>query len=132
MLALYPANWRLSPSIVFYDPRALAQRNCCVWPALARSPIRRPRNNEVLQAGEVLNDVLAVLTPDVDAINKVGSGSGLVINHWIGSWLIGGCVDRAGDDLELRVQRPRGRERHAKCPLYRLPDRPDANGEVLE
>jgi hypothetical protein len=92
MLALYPANWRLSPSIVFYDPRALAQRNCCVWPALARSPIRRPRNNEVLQAGEVLNDVLAVVSPDVDAVNKVGSGSALVISHRNGSWLVRGSL----------------------------------------
>src|SRR5215467_3294268 len=45
MLALYPANRRLSPPIVFNDPRALAQRNPCVWPTLARSPIGRPRNN---------------------------------------------------------------------------------------
>jgi hypothetical protein len=88
MLALYRANWRLSPPTVFYHPRALAQRNRCVWPTLARSAIRRPRDNEVLQAGEVLNDVLAVLTPDVDAVNKVGSGSGLVISQRNRSWLV--------------------------------------------
>jgi hypothetical protein len=73
MLALYPANWQ-SPT-VFYDPRALAQRNPCVWPTLARSPIGRPRDNEVLKAGEMLKDALAVTSPDVDPVDKVGSGN---------------------------------------------------------
>ena len=121
-----------SAAAILHDPGALTQGDPCVWPTLARSPIRRSRNNEVLQAGEMLNDVLAVLSPDVDAVNKVGSGSGLVISHRNGSWLVCGCVDGARDDLELRVQGRRGRERHAKRPLNRLPDGPDANGEVLK
>jgi hypothetical protein len=62
MLALYPANRRLSPPTVFYDPRALAQRNPCVWPTLARSPIGRPRNNEILKTGEILKNVLGVVS----------------------------------------------------------------------
>jgi hypothetical protein len=98
MLAL-PANWRLSLPTVFYDPRALPQSNRCVWPALARSPIGRPRNNEGLKAGEELNDVLAVISPDVDPVDKVSSGSGLVVSQRNGSWLICGCVDCARDNL---------------------------------
>src|SRR5262245_63106011 len=102
MLALYPANWRLSPPTVFYHPRALAQRDPCVWPPLTRSPIGRSRNNEVLKAGEVLKNVLAVISPDVDPVDKMGSGSGLVVSHRNGSWLVCGCVDCACDNLEDR------------------------------
>jgi hypothetical protein len=69
------ASPRSAAPTVFYDPRALAQGNPCVWPTLARSPIGRPRNNEVLYAGEVLKDVRAVISQDVDPIDKVGSGS---------------------------------------------------------
>jgi hypothetical protein len=86
MLALYPANWRLSPPTVFYDPRALSQRNPCVWPTLARSPIGRPRNNEILKTGEVLKNVLAIVSPYVDPVDKVGSGRGLVASQRNGSW----------------------------------------------
>ena len=132
MLALYPANWRLSPPTVFYDPRALAQRNPCVWPPLTRGPIRRPRNNEVLQAGKVLKNVLAVVSPYVDPVHKVGSARGLVVSHRNGSWLVCGRVDCARDNLELRVQSRGGRERYTKGDLNGLPDRPNANGEVLE
>jgi hypothetical protein len=80
---------------------------------------------------EVLKDVLAIISPDVDPVDKVGSGSTFVVSHREGSWLVCGCVDCARDNLELRVQRRGGRQRHAKCPLNGFPDRPDANGEVL-
>jgi hypothetical protein len=75
---------------LFYDPRALAQRNSCVWPTLTRSPIGRPRDNEVLHASEVLKDVLRVISQDVDPVDKVSSGSGLVVNYRNGSWLVCG------------------------------------------
>src|ERR1700730_9948368 len=117
---------------VFYDPRALAQRNPAVWPPVTRSRIGRPRDNEVLEAGEVLKDILPVISPYIDPVHKVGSGIGLVVSQRNGSWPVCGCVDCARDNLELRIQRRRGRERHAKCPLNGLPDRPNANGEVLE
>src|SRR5215218_9276868 len=93
---------RYSAPTVFYDARALAQRDPCLWPPVTRSPIGRPRNNEVLKAGEVLKDVLAVISPDVDAVDKVGSGRALVISDRSGSWSVCGCVDCARDDLELR------------------------------
>src|SRR5215468_10081675 len=113
-------------------PRALAQRNPGVWPPVTRSPIGRPRDNEILQAGEVLNDVLAVISPYIDPVDKVGSGIGLVVSQLNGSWPVCGCVDCARDNLELRIQRRRGQARHAKCPLNGLPDGSNANGEVLE
>src|SRR6516165_3992754 len=122
---------RGSVPALFYDPRTLPQRNPCVWPSLARSPIGRPRDNEILHAGEVLKDVLAVISPDVDAVDK-GSGSGLVVSYRNGSWLVCGCVDCARDNLELRVHRLGARKRHAKCQLNSLTGCPDANGEVLE
>src|SRR5262249_33287895 len=122
---------RGSAPALFYDPRALPQRNPCVRPSLARSPIGRPRDNEILHAGEVLKDVLAVISPDVDAVDK-GSGSGLVVSYRNGSWLVCGCVDCARDNLELRVHRRGGWEHHPKCQLNSLPGCPDANGEVLE
>ena len=84
-----------SAPTVFYDPRALAQRNSCVWPTLTRSPIGRPRDNEVLQSGEMLKDVFRVIRQDVDPVDKVSSGSELVVNYRNESWLVCGCVDCA-------------------------------------
>jgi hypothetical protein len=45
-----------SMAAILHDPGALTQGDHCFWPTLARSPIRRPRNYEVLQAGEVFKD----------------------------------------------------------------------------
>jgi hypothetical protein len=42
-----------STAAVLHDPGALTQGDHCFWPTLARSPKRRSRNNEILQAGEV-------------------------------------------------------------------------------
>ena len=39
-----------SAAAILHDPGALTQGDPCVWPTLARSPIGRPRDNEVLQA----------------------------------------------------------------------------------
>jgi hypothetical protein len=102
-----PSPRWFAPTIL-HDPPALAQRNPRVWPPLTRNPIGRPRHNEVLNTSEVLKDVLAVVGPYVDPVNKVGPGSGLVVSYRSGSWPVCCCVNCPRDAFELLIQR-RGR-----------------------
>jgi hypothetical protein len=83
---------------------AMAQGDPCIWPPLTRSPIGRPRNNEVLQSGKMLKDVLAVISQDVDPVDKVGSGSGLATREGAPHTGYIGLIERfdAGQLLPVR------------------------------
>src|SRR5262249_49505121 len=54
----------------FDHPRALSQGDDRAWPALAGGPIGRHRYLEILDAGQVLDDALAVNGPHVDAVQE--------------------------------------------------------------
>jgi hypothetical protein len=60
-------------SIVLNHPRALPQGDDRAWPAFACRLIRRHRQLSILDARQVLNDVLAIDSPHVDAVQKVSS-----------------------------------------------------------
>src|SRR4029450_12120226 len=98
-----------STAAVLHHPGALTQGDHCFWPTLARLPIRRPPNKEVLQAGEVLKDVLAVVSPYVDPVDKACSGSTLVVSQRRGSWSVCGCVDALVMISNFRIQCRGGR-----------------------
>src|SRR5262245_9164888 len=57
----------------FDHPRALSQGDDRAWPALAGGPIGRHRYLEILDAGQVLDDALAINGPHVDAVQEVNS-----------------------------------------------------------
>jgi hypothetical protein len=57
----------------FDHPRALPQGDDRAWPALAGGPIGRHRYLEILDAGQVLDDALAINGPHVDAVQEVNS-----------------------------------------------------------
>jgi hypothetical protein len=57
----------------FDHSRALSQGDDRAWPALAGGPIGRHRYLEILDAGQVLDDALAINGPHVDAVQEVNS-----------------------------------------------------------
>ncbi len=62
-----------SPATVFDYSCALAQGDWCPGPALTCGQIRCHRNLKVLDAGQVLYDVLAVGIPRIDAVSEMGA-----------------------------------------------------------
>jgi hypothetical protein len=52
---------------------ALAQGDWCPGPALTCGQVRCHRNLQVLDAGQVLYDVLAVGIPRIDAVSEMGA-----------------------------------------------------------
>jgi hypothetical protein len=56
--------------VAYYDPRALAERDLRLWP----SPHRR-RRFKIINAGDVLDDVVTGIIPNIDAEREVGSSS---------------------------------------------------------
>ena len=56
------------------DPRFLPQLDLRLRPSAARGPIGRDGSLEVVHAGEVLHDVVALVIPDIDAERKVRLG----------------------------------------------------------
>ncbi len=62
-----------SPPTVFDYSCALAQGDWCPGPALTCGQIRCHRNLKVLDAGQVLYDVLAVGIPRIDAVSEMGA-----------------------------------------------------------
>jgi hypothetical protein len=58
----------------FDHPRALPQGNDCARPTLAGGSIGRHRYPEILDASQVLDDVLAIDSPHVNAVQEVKSG----------------------------------------------------------
>ncbi len=62
-----------SPATVFDYSCALAQGDWCPRPALTCGQIRCHRNLKVLDAGQVLYDVLAVGIPRIDAVSEMGA-----------------------------------------------------------
>jgi hypothetical protein len=51
---------------------ALAQGDWCLGPALTCGQVRCLRNLKVLDAGQMLYDVLAVSIPRIDAVSETG------------------------------------------------------------
>ena len=68
-----------SPATVFDYSCALAQRDWCPRPALTCGQVRCLRNLKVLDARQVLYDVLAVGIPRIDAVNEMGA---IVYRHF--------------------------------------------------
>jgi hypothetical protein len=62
-----------SPATVFDYSCALAQGDWRPGPALTCGQIRCHRNLKVLDAGQVLYDVLAVGIPRIDAVSEMGA-----------------------------------------------------------
>jgi len=56
-------------------PRTLPQGDGCAGPPLAGGPIGRHRYLKILDAGQVLDDFLAINGPHVDAVQEVSSGA---------------------------------------------------------
>jgi hypothetical protein len=64
---------------VFDYSCALAQGDWCLGPALTCGQVRCLRNLKVLDAGQVLYDVLAVSIPRIDAVSETGA---IVYRHF--------------------------------------------------
>jgi hypothetical protein len=71
----WPRSNKPLPAAIFDDAGALPQGDGRVWPALAGGPIGRHRYLEILDAGKVLDDILAISRPHVDAVQEVSSGA---------------------------------------------------------
>src|SRR5438034_2723931 len=68
-----------SPPTVLDYSCALAQGDWCPGPALTCGQVRCLRNLKVLDAGQVLYDVLAVSIPRIDAVSETGA---IVYRHF--------------------------------------------------
>jgi hypothetical protein len=54
--------------------RASPQGDDCSRPSLQGGPIGRFRDFEILDSGQVFDDVLAGIVPHIDAMGEIGSG----------------------------------------------------------
>ena len=62
------------PPAIVDDPRPLAQGDDRFRPSLHGSSVGCFRNLEILDAGKVLNDVLAGIVPHIEPVREIGSG----------------------------------------------------------
>src|SRR5207247_369288 len=60
--------------IPLHYPRALAKGDLCPRPSSYGCPIRRDRRLEVIDAGDMLHDVIAGRVPDIDPESEGGLG----------------------------------------------------------
>jgi hypothetical protein len=72
----------LDPPAIVDHPYALAQGDDCFWPSLHGRAIGRLGYLEVLDAGEMFDDVFAGVVPHIDAVRELRTGlHGFVGSH---------------------------------------------------
>jgi hypothetical protein len=62
----------LFPPCFHYYPRALAQRDLGLWPSTDCSPIGCDRRFEIIDPGDVLDEVVTGTVPNIDPEGEVG------------------------------------------------------------
>jgi hypothetical protein len=62
----------LFPPTLMHNPRALAQRDLRLWPSSDGRPIGCDRRFEIIDASDLLDDVVTGTIPNIDAKREVG------------------------------------------------------------